>query len=222
MINRPLCQNFNPRSPCGERPSGRGGICPRNEFQSTLPVRGATQIWLSGNRKHDISIHAPRAGSDAALICKQLDQMGISIHAPRAGSDLIFTKRQTEGEYFNPRSPCGERPNGTPFRRAVIIFQSTLPVRGATLPRGGLLPRRCISIHAPRAGSDIWWCMTARSKASISIHAPRAGSDRTHRLQFGNERYFNPRSPCGERHRQSKRRLTICRFQSTLPVRGAT
>ena len=80
-------ENFNPRSPCGERQllslfykrdtgisihAPRAGsdnssaICDLNStgFQSTLPVRGAT-----GNAKYagsdlDISIHAPRAGSD--------------------------------------------------------------------------------------------------------------------------------------------------------------
>ena len=34
------------------------------------------------------------------------------------------------------------------------LFQSTLPVRGATGRRGGLEIKTTISIHAPRAGSD--------------------------------------------------------------------
>ena len=35
--------------------------------------------------------------------------------------------------------------------------------------------------------------------------------------------YFNPRSPCGERPMISARYgVTLLRFQSTLPVRGAT
>ena len=33
-------------------------------FQSTLPVGGATSIDLSAENREDISIHAPRGGSD--------------------------------------------------------------------------------------------------------------------------------------------------------------
>ena len=56
---------FNPRSPCGERPA----------------------LGCAGASVHDISIHAPRVGSDATM----------GGNAARAG------------RHFNPRSPCGER-----------------------------------------------------------------------------------------------------------------
>ena len=56
----------------------------------------------------------------------------ISIHAPREGSDR----------------------HSHDIGHSHSIFQSTLPVRGATLlPVLGLI-RRGISIHAPREGSD--------------------------------------------------------------------
>ena len=82
--NEPV--NFNPRSPCGERPDYLPLFETKKEFQSTLPVRGATWDPPAGGRDRLISIHAPRAGSDYGF-----DQIGrfhvISIHAPRAGSD---------------------------------------------------------------------------------------------------------------------------------------
>mgnify|MGYP007084590853 CR=1 FL=1 len=56
------------------------------------------------------------------------------------------------------------------------IFQSTLPVRGATLTHHPLKLRQRISIHAPRAGSDENYFYVFGGK-DISIHAPRAGSD---------------------------------------------
>ena len=57
--------------------------------------------------------------------------------------------------YFNPRSPCGERPKGGRWRECCWIFQSTLPVWGATNV-GYLIPFYVdISIHAPRVGSDL-------------------------------------------------------------------
>ena len=36
----------------------------------------------------DISIHAPRVGSDLILIARAADAQKISIHAPRVGSDI--------------------------------------------------------------------------------------------------------------------------------------
>ena len=57
-------------------------------FQSTLPVRGATDHGLFQPFHIGISIHAPRAGSDTFLPLSN-PNCGISIHAPRAGSDAL-------------------------------------------------------------------------------------------------------------------------------------
>ena len=38
------------------------------EFQSTLPVRGATRTAAGRSAHHPISIHAPREGSDSKCI----------------------------------------------------------------------------------------------------------------------------------------------------------
>ena len=56
----------------------------------------------------------------------------------------------------------------------------------------------------------------------ISTHAPREGSDGW--LSYDNRyiRYFNPRSPRGERHQFRQREMWVRPFQPTLPARGAT
>ena len=41
-------------------------------FQSTLPVRGATHMFKRWYQEEQISIHAPREGSDLLLICPQI------------------------------------------------------------------------------------------------------------------------------------------------------
>ena len=82
-------RNFNPRSPCGERRFAIHQYTFSTQFQSTLPVRGATRTATTGEPCRRISIHAPRAGSDRTLF--------------QYPSDTF---------YFNPRSPCGERPSG--------------------------------------------------------------------------------------------------------------
>ena len=60
--------------------------------------------------------------------------------------------------------------------RGVKLFQSTLPVRGATGLLHLFLARLHISIHAPRKGSDEV-VGDIRPVNDISIHAPRKGSD---------------------------------------------
>ena len=100
----------------------------------------------------------------------------ISIHAPRVGSDLTTGALPSWAVYFNPRSPCGERPR-----------------RGQGLGRGV-----DISIHAPRVGSDLALIFSI-APILISIHAPRVGSDPCIHERFPTPDNFNPRSPCGER-----------------------
>ena len=129
----------------------------------------------------------------------------------------------------------------TPWRE----FQSTLPVWGATHHDGGFLVQAVISIHAPRVGSDDQLGEATLHGGYISIHAPRVGSDRTggnyndsydisiHAPRVGSDawrspglsrttRYFNPRSPCGERRSCWTTSKQTISFQSTLPVWGAT
>ena len=169
----------------------------------------------------------------------------ISIHAPRGGSDVRPSWRSTDlSVYFNPRSPWGERPPLPPSiapmpvisihaprggsdlfgRRATgrtMVFQSTLPVGGATFLVFSPSWYWYISIHAPRGGSDECFDSEAQYVAyfnprspwgerpetydkpptlsDISIHAPRGGSDVSIGIRHPVFPDFNPRSPWGER-----------------------
>ena len=167
---------FNPRAPCGARLDLAVRGRPLHPFQSTRPVRGATPTLRGG-----------------------WSRMDISIHAPRAGRDLRSATCQAESLYFNPRAPCGARPIRRLKGSTPPIFQSTRPVRGATLKAGKITPAQKISIHAPRAGRD------------EHDERRRAGRD-----------YFNPRAPCGARPYTLKTTAPSMTFQSTRPVRGAT
>ena len=74
-------------------------------FLSTLPVRGATPPANTGKpMTRDISIHAPREGSDRRAD-GQLPRCRISIHAPREGSDIRGALGRFCGADFYPRSP---------------------------------------------------------------------------------------------------------------------
>ena len=195
--HRFLLWYFNPRSPWGERPQiGENGII-EVEISIHAPRGGSDDAVQSLEDDIDISIHAPRGGSDS-ISGHLLFLCAISIHAPRGGSDVLVLRLRMLTFNFNPRSPWGERPSSStggardnnfnprspwgerlrfsalPFR--AYAFQSTLPVGGATSFFRFALPRLCISIHAPRGGSD-----------------------RRRRRRKSPLWYFNPRSPWGER-----------------------
>ena len=57
----------------------------------------------------------------------------ISIHAPLAGCDHAIEKYYIKKYNFNPRTPCGVRPASHTSALNTLTFQSTHPLRGATL-----------------------------------------------------------------------------------------
>ena len=214
--------DFNPRSPHGERLvytiipllrqpfqstlPARGAtddddraLRTAHRFQSTLPARGATSRLRNLLSKLNISIHAPRTGSDLQHCPSRIDSP-ISIHAPRTGSDgfarvlfrspcqiSIHAPRTGSDKHrlfvksghgdFNPRSPHGERQYRAITIKLIHKFQSTLPARGATRIvwrifdlRTNFNPR---SPHGERQGRRHY----SPPALAISIHAPRTGSD---------------------------------------------
>ena len=99
-----------------------------------------SDVWVEAMSRSQarISIHAPRVGSDIIVMPGlEKSQYKISIHAPRVGSDLFVFPDPQLPIYFNPRSPCGERPQAYLMAAQLAeLFQSTLPVWGATLRFG--------------------------------------------------------------------------------------
>ena len=100
-------------------------------FQPTLPAGGATKMLQRKKQRIQISTHAPRGGSDESREFHPKSGP-ISTHAPRGGSDPLLNHVQGFVQYFNPRSPRGERP------LLCVEVAEGIP----------------ISTHAPRGGSD--------------------------------------------------------------------
>ena len=123
--------NFNPHSPCGERPRSLPSTPARKKFQSTLPLRGATPASRRLRDMIEFQSTLPLRGA-THLLPGQPRGKPISIHTPLAGSDHAGTARKGWALYFNPHSPCGERLAFCFNRPHSSIFQSTLPLRGAT------------------------------------------------------------------------------------------
>ena len=123
----------------------------------------------------------------------------ISTHAPRAGSDRRICVYFRGVIYFNPRSPCGERPIALDNPILDTKFQPTLPVRGATSSCDLTLIGGPISTHAPRAGSDVKSLLRGLRNQDFNPRSPcgeRLSVNPVRALYSVN---FNPRSPCGER-----------------------
>ena len=78
-------------------------------------------------------MHAPGEGSDSTEESIEAMAFTVSIHAPGEGSDVRKDPRTVEKQ----------------------LFQSTLPVKGATIIVGVQCKQKLVSIHAPGEGSDI-------------------------------------------------------------------
>ena len=100
-------------------------------FQSTPPVKAATNTNAESNISGIISIHAAREGGD----CQKspfFSIVTISIHAAREGGD-----HSAWAVVFSP-----------------ALFQSTPPVKAATTHYDAHIGHQRISIHAAREGGD--------------------------------------------------------------------
>ena len=133
-----------------------------------------------------ISIHALRVGSDPGGPGGAMPCLSFNPRSP-CGERRCWAEFCGPGWSFNPRSPCGERLVRNRYSFSDFIFQSTLPVWGATCLEDHPIDRERISIHAPRVGSD-----------HLS-QQPRTGRSN-----------FNPRSPCGERQQRCTNTASVC------------
>ena len=214
--------NFNPRAPYGARLQLLHGVLNRDiisihaphtgrdlpvsrlhryvlPFQSTRPIRGAThglgdifrgdgnfnprapygarppglipwRAWIT------ISIHAPHTGRDSGMPGKSLNR-SISIHAPHTGRDSKSSGGQISKDGF----------------------QSTRPIRGATVAPNAIRPMPMD--FNPRApyGARPFQAAASRQTTGISIHAPHTGRDVAPNAIRPMPMDFNPRAPYGAR-----------------------
>ena len=113
---------------------------------------------------------------------------------PQDGDDFkIF-------EHFNPRTPCGVRQNVSAKPKQAKTFQSTHPMRGATVPMGNKNKDGAISIHAPHAGCDLGTVAESKKQRRFQSTHPMRGATVGRRFFY----------------------VDVKKFQSTHPMRGAT
>ena len=155
--SRQWLTDFNPHSPCGERPATsetnkltaqfqstlplRGATRHRmtmmvpTVFQSTLPLRGATRARRKFRRALRFQSTLPLRGATLQVCDFWGTARMISIHTPLAGRDSDF-QRKLSGETISIHTPlAGSDPGTAPSSSSSLSFQSTLPLRGATFFR---------------------------------------------------------------------------------------
>ena len=123
-------------------------------------------------------------------------------------------------------------------------FQSTHPMRGATIPSANSATIPDISIHAPHARCDGWFNLYGINGKKFQSTHPMRGATLTMALQGKNLLFqsthpmrgatlgvdvckalgcdFNPRTPCEVRQKYGNTYTNGKQFQSTHPMRGAT
>ena len=148
------------------------------EFQSTPPAWGATSIFCMPAPWLPIfQSTPPRMGSDPPHFYSNNDIMEFQSTLPAWGATSAASRTVSAQDYFNPRSPHGERLVKIPSLSAICI----------------------ISIHAPRMGSDMRRRNTSASPIHFNPRSPHG--ERPNKLVQEKDIYnFNPRSPHGERH----------------------
>ena len=124
------------------------------------------------------------------------------------GATLSVTSLVRRVYYFNPRTPCGVRRENLIKRKEKTIFQSTHPMRGATLGKKIFRDGKLISIHAPHAGCDCGFIQKNKRFSDIPLFFSFAAPFRPHigRENRRSSRIFGARLPSGPSNKPQTRR----------------
>ena len=169
--------DFNPRAPCGARPTCSLYMISTSLFQSTRPLRGAT----------------PHSPASRSVSCR------FQSTRPLRGATDCEVRVRRAASNFNPRAPCGARP-----QRADAVCK----VAG-------------ISIHAPLAGRDLRGTTAQSSLHQFQSTRPLRGATSGRTVLFPTILFQSTRPLRGA---TSRKHWLDCHrsFQSTRPLRGAT
>ena len=220
LLQRDSC--FNPRAPCGARPTTRLTRCATARFQSTRPVWGATWFFQK-HYHHQISFN-PRApcgarhGKAAELVETAKFQstrpvwgatvvvkieptiINVSIHAPRVGRDFctMFTVIKQGVSIHAPR--VGRDTKATTETAVQIGFNPRAPC-GAR-PACRTAPTWGARFQSTR---PVWGatCVGDETPEGVIFQSTRPVWGATFYVLIWSYRRpnFNPRAPCGARQR---------------------
>ncbi len=124
-------KNFNPHSPCGERPCWNIRPNAGSYFNPHSPCEERLKPDLSVLKDMQFQSTLPLRGATSEAVRYELAKL-ISIHTPLAGSDSANTPPKPEKDTFQSTLPLRGATRVTSGQTPEHQFQSTLPLRGAT------------------------------------------------------------------------------------------
>ena len=218
---RPVTPYFNPRSPCGERlPPRYLAWVPRSHFNPRSPC-GERHMLPGTATFRQISTHAPHAGSDLRHWHHHRHRR-ISTHAPHAGSDSIPWTTKQSSMRFQPTLPMR---GATMIEVSCIfqyVFQPTLPMRGATCNKR-VHPWTCrfqptLPMRGATGGCPIYWTGYRIFQPTLPMRGATGLDDAIDRIPE-----ISTHAPhAGSDNSLTKTISLLQEFQPTLPMRGAT
>ena len=193
----------------------------QKKFQSTHSLRSATAFHSVFCSIFNVSIHALLAECDLETSHNSTKTKRFNPRTPCGVRPLDSFGIVIVPRGFNPRTPCGVRPIINGDNPPGTVFQSTHSLRSATQLPIPPLSTPPVSIHALLAECDtrLLFCIIC-----IMRFNPRTPCGvrhkRVHRSLY--HLSFNPRTPCGVRPSCLYHRYLPHRFQSTHSLRSAT
>ena len=191
--------HFNPRSPHGERHSTDApGLPTTCDFNPRSPHGERHYFVRRKESQNCISTHAPRTGSDTAVLTDWETVIVFQPTLPARGATKIMQNGNWQKRFqptlpargateyadklarckrFQPTLPARGATQGIYFFRLARKFQPTLPARGATI--GESSSRKSSGNFNPRSphGERLTCVRRYPLDGGISTHAPRTGSD---------------------------------------------
>ena len=140
---------------------------------------------------------------------------------PLRGATLSALESFTPSRYFNPRAPCGARPQWQYQRLIEMGFQSTRPLRGAT-PALQAVMRAGMEFQSTRPLRGATW-RDGRCCYYVDYFNPRApcGARRSCGAQLPPfQMHFNPRAPCGARRDGNLHKSHVLCISIHAPLAG--
>ena len=193
--------DFNPRSPCGERPlCADGSPLACRYFNPRSPCGERQFMGHFHSLNPPISIHALLAESDSMRPVRLSDRTDFNPRSPCGERPWASSRHSKHSWNFNPRSPCGERPVINFFQQLPGNFNPRSPCGERRRKYIGVVLGEEISIHALLAESD-------KIQVDITVQLIQFQSTLSLRRATG---FAQPSNPINHE------------FQSTLSLRRAT
>ena len=193
--------DFNPRSPHGERRLAGVKICRGSADFNPRSPHGERR---ADNRRREegkeISIHAPRTGSDKGGGKLIVIDGGFQSTLPARGATQACQRGIMRLVKFQSTLPARGATDVSELTGGSLTFQSTLPARGATDALTGNIIRERFQSTLPARGATKGYIFSGwQGKFQSTLPARGATSPIASQMLLKLD--FNPRSPHGERRK---------------------